>query len=108
MAFEEEGRASSQPPIPMRMPAPVPVPVLQPAPTADTASSSSLTSFSSVVSLAQRMARIRAEVDALALVLPRDLDGAGALALFDGVFELSDRLQAIAVQALPVVESGVP
>ena len=32
----------------------------------------------------------------------------GALALFDGVFELSDRMHAIAVRVLPVVESGVP
>ena len=32
----------------------------------------------------------------------------GALALFDGVFELSDRMQAIAVRALPVVETDVP
>ena len=32
----------------------------------------------------------------------------GALALFDGVFGLSDRMQAITVRVLPVVEAGVP
>ena len=32
----------------------------------------------------------------------------GALALFDGVFELSYRMQAIAVRVLQVVEAGVP
>lgn len=63
---------------------------------------------SSVVSLAEHVAAIRAHVDALAVVSPRELDGAGALALFDGVFELPDRLQAIAVRALPVVEADVP
>ena len=89
MVFDEEERASTQPPTPL------------PAPTAETV-------FSSVVSLAQRVARIRSEVDALALVSSWELDGAGALALFDGVFELSDRMQAIAVRALPVVEAGVP
>ena len=47
--FDEDGRASSQPP------------TLLPAPTAEAASSS-------VVSLVQRVARIRSEVDALALV----------------------------------------
>ncbi|MBC7551560.1 MAG: DUF222 domain-containing protein [Cellulomonas sp.] len=54
------------------------------------------------------MAAIRAEVDALARVSSRELDGVGALELFDGVFELSDRMQAIAVRVLPVVEAGVP
>ena len=34
---------------------------------------------------------------ALALVSSRELDGVGALALFDGVFERSYRMQAIAV-----------
>ncbi|MGV8965197.1 MAG: DUF222 domain-containing protein [Cellulomonas sp.] len=61
------------------------------------------------MSLAARMAVIREQVDALvAEISPRDLDGAGALELFDGAFELSDRLQAFAVQALPVVEADVP
>ena len=73
--FDEDGRTSSQPPTPL------------PAPTAEAASSS-------VVSLVQRVARIRSEVD--------------ALALFDGVFELSYRMQAIAVRVLQVVEAGVP
>ncbi|WP_407343155.1 DUF222 domain-containing protein [Pengzhenrongella phosphoraccumulans] len=54
------------------------------------------------------MAVIEAQVDALAEVSPRDLDGAGALELFDRVFELSDRMQAIATRVLPVVESDVP
>ena len=81
MAFEKENWASSS---------------LPPSPS----------SPSSVVSLAQHVAAIRAHVDALARVSPRELDGAGALALFDGVFELSDRMQAIAVRALPVVEAG--
>ncbi|WP_407344739.1 DUF222 domain-containing protein [Pengzhenrongella phosphoraccumulans] len=60
------------------------------------------------LSLADRAAAIREHVDALAEVEPRDLDGAGALELFDVVFELSDRLQAIATRALPVVECEVP
>ena len=90
--FDEDELASSQPP----------TPTPESAPTAEIAS---LSSF--VVSLAERVARIQAEVDALADVLPRDLDDAGALELFDGVFELSDRLQAIAVRALPVVETDV-
>ena len=68
----------------------------------------SLSSPSSVVSLAQHVAAIRAHVDALALVSPRELDGAGALALFDGVLELSDRMQAIAVRVLPVGRGGSP
>ena len=78
MAFEEEDRASSAPkPTPSRSPS---------------------------MSLAQRVARIHAEVDALAAVLPQELEGAAAL----GVFELSDRMQAIAVRALPVVETNSP
>ncbi|MGV8967182.1 MAG: DUF222 domain-containing protein [Cellulomonas sp.] len=61
------------------------------------------------MSLAARLAVIQEQVDAIvAEMSPRDLDGAGALELFDGAFELSDRLQALAVQALPVVESDVP
>lgn len=56
-------------------------------------------------SLAERVAVVRTQVDALASLAPRDLDGAGALELFDTVFELADRLTAIAVRALPVVES---
>ncbi|MGV8967910.1 MAG: DUF222 domain-containing protein, partial [Cellulomonas sp.] len=61
------------------------------------------------MSLAARMAVIREQVDALvAGMSPRDLGGQAALAAFDGAFELSDRLQAIAVQALPVVETDVP
>ena len=80
MAFEKENWASSSLPL-------------------------SPSSPSSVVSLAQRLARIRSELDALAEVSSRELDGAGALALFDGVFELSDRMQAIAVRVLPVGRS---
>ena len=91
VVFDEGELASSQPPTPL------------PAPTDETASSSS-----SVVSLVQRVARIRAEVDALAGVLPRELDGVGALVLFDGVFELSDLMQAIAVRVLPVVKQACP
>ena len=53
MVFDEDERASSQQPAPL------------PAPTAATVPSPS---SSSVVSLAQRVARIRSEVDALALV----------------------------------------
>ena len=115
MTFEEEDQPSSQPPTPIPLPA-LPVPALEPAPVAGTARSSPSLSLppspfpasSSVVSLAQRVARIRSEVDALALVSSWELDGVGALALFDGVLELSDRMQAIAVRALPVVEAGVP
>jgi len=55
--------------------------------------------------LADRVAAIRAEVDALGQVAPRDLDGAAAIEFFDGLFELSDRLHALAVRVLPVVES---
>ncbi|MGV8966367.1 MAG: DUF222 domain-containing protein [Cellulomonas sp.] len=61
------------------------------------------------MSLAARMAVIREQVDALvAEMSPRDLDGPEALAAFDGAFELSDRLQAFAVQALTVVEADTP
>ncbi|WP_407345585.1 DUF222 domain-containing protein [Pengzhenrongella phosphoraccumulans] len=83
MTFEEDERAPSQPPTP--------------TPTRPAS-----------LSLADRAAVIRAQVDALAEVEPRDLDGAGALELFDVVFELSDRMQAIATRALPVVECEVP
>ena len=116
MAFEEGDRPSSQPPTPIPLPA-LPVPALERAPAAGTARSSSSpspslspspSSPSSVVSLVQHVAAIRAQVDALAGVLPRELDGVGALVLFDGVFELSDRMHAIAVRALPVVESECP
>jgi len=57
------------------------------------------------ISLTDRFAAMRSHVDALAQVAPRDLDGSGALELFDAVYELSDRLEAIAVRALPVVET---
>ncbi|WP_407344916.1 DUF222 domain-containing protein [Pengzhenrongella phosphoraccumulans] len=121
MTFEEDERASSQPaaptppavaqrpastpPSPQSTPAPTSSlgegPSQPPAPTPTAPASLSL-------SLADRAAAIREHVDALADVSPRDLDGAGALELFDRVFELSDRLQAIATRALPVVESDVP
>ena len=116
MTFEEDERASSQSPKPTppaagQQPAATPpaaTPAAKPpAPSALPASPSA--SASSVrVSLAERVAVIRAQLDALVEVHPRDLGGAGALELFDSVFELSDRLQAIAVRALPVVESEVP
>ena len=48
---------------------------------------------------------IRVQVEALASVAASDLAGSGALELFDGSFELADRLQAVAVKALPVVEA---
>ncbi len=51
-----------------RAPTPTPAPMPEPA----------VSSVSSV-SLAQRVAVIRARVDALARVCPRELDGAGAL-----------------------------
>ncbi|MGV8967485.1 MAG: DUF222 domain-containing protein, partial [Cellulomonas sp.] len=60
------------------------------------------------VSTADLLEAIRVRVDALVQVRPRDLNGPEALAAFDGAFELSDRLQAFAVQALPVVEADVP
>ncbi|MGV8966132.1 MAG: DUF222 domain-containing protein [Cellulomonas sp.] len=60
------------------------------------------------MSSVELVASIRARVDALVQVCPRDLGGQAALELFDGAFELSDRLQAIAVQALPVVEADTP
>ncbi|WP_407345217.1 DUF222 domain-containing protein [Pengzhenrongella phosphoraccumulans] len=105
MTFEEDERASSQPPAPIPPAAqpllPTPTPVPTPAPPRSSAPLASL-------SLAERAAAIREHVDALAAVSPRDLDGAGALELFDVVFELSDRLQAIATRALPVVECEVP
>jgi hypothetical protein len=55
--------------------------------------------------LGARLAVIRTQVDALAAVAPRDLDGAAAVGFFDDVFELSDRLTAIAVRVLPVLEA---
>jgi hypothetical protein len=95
MTFDEDERASSQPPTPT-------------PPTAQPPEPSVLPASPFPLSLAERVALIRAQVDALADLSPRELDGAGALELFDGVFELSDRLQAIAVRALPVVECEVP
>lgn len=63
------------------------------------------------LSVAQRLALIREQVDSLALVAAADLPGSDslagsqALALFDAAHELADRLQAVAVKALPVVEA---
>ncbi|WP_407341511.1 DUF222 domain-containing protein [Pengzhenrongella phosphoraccumulans] len=114
MTFEEDERASAQPPTPAppaaQPPTPTPTPSLglgpssQPPTPTPPHSSARLASLS----LADRVAVIEAQVDALAALAPRDLDGAGALELFDTVFELSDRMQAIATRALPVVECEVP
>ncbi|HEY8720467.1 MAG TPA: hypothetical protein VIM26_17955, partial [Pengzhenrongella sp.] len=60
------------------------------------------------LSWADTIAVMQAGTDTLAAVAPRDLDGSGALALFDGTHELGDRLSAIAARALPVVETDVP
>ncbi|RYV52293.1 HNH endonuclease signature motif containing protein [Pengzhenrongella frigida] len=63
------------------------------------------------VSVAQRLALIREQVDSLAQIAAADLPGSDslagsqALALFDAAHELADRLQAVAVKALPVVEA---
>ena len=85
MTFEEDERASSQPP------APTPPAAAQP-PTPTPTPPSAFPSVSHL-SWADRVAVIRAQVDALVEVSPRELGGAGALELFDGVFELSDRLR---------------
>jgi hypothetical protein len=112
MTFEEDELASSQSPThtppaagqqPAATPPAAPPPAKPPAPSALPASASSVR-----VSLAERVAVIRAQLDALVEVHPRDLGGAGALELFDSVFELSDRFQALAIRALPVVEAEVP
>ena len=115
VVFDEDELASTQLPTPTLTPESTPTP----APelfmhTPDSGPSAKMTSPSpapsSVVSLVQHVAAIRAHVDALALVLvsPWELDGAGVLTLFDGVFELSDLMQAIAVRVLPVVKQACP
>ncbi len=59
------------------------------------------------LSLAEHYAAVREHLDAIARVAPRDLDGSGALALFDATYEFGDRFTAIATRALPVVETDV-
>ena len=55
--------------------------------------------------LVARVARIYTDVDALARLEPRDLDGADAIKLFDHLYELSDQLRAIAACTLPGIEA---
>ncbi|HEY8720274.1 DUF222 domain-containing protein, partial [Pengzhenrongella sp.] len=57
------------------------------------------------LSLADKLAVMTACTDSVAGVVPRDLDGAGALKFFDVTYEQGDRLTAIAARALPVVDS---
>jgi hypothetical protein len=59
------------------------------------------------LSLADHYAAIRVHLDAVARVAPRDLDGPGALEMFDATYEFGDRFTAIATRALPVVETDV-
>ena len=90
MTFDEDERASSLPPTPVRPaagpPASTPPSPQQstPAPTSPLGEGPSQpptlspATPASRVSLAERVAVIEAQVDALAAVSPRDLDGAGA------------------------------
>ncbi|QTE28185.1 HNH endonuclease signature motif containing protein [Pengzhenrongella sicca] len=55
------------------------------------------------VSVADRLVRLRAEVDALVAIDPREL-GASAVEFFDQVFEASDRLHAAAASVLPTID----
>ncbi|RYV52166.1 hypothetical protein, partial [Pengzhenrongella frigida] len=73
--------------------------------TADGAGSRVRGDVAGVPSLAERVAVLRAQVDALTRVAPRDLDGDQALALFDDLFDLGDRLTALAVQMLPTIDT---
>ena len=57
------------------------------------------------LSLVDTLAVMTACTDSVAGVVPRDLDGPGALAFFDATYESGDRLTAAAAQALPVVDS---
>ncbi|HEY8719039.1 HNH endonuclease signature motif containing protein [Pengzhenrongella sp.] len=63
--------------------------------------------FDDSLILAEHYAAVREHLDAIARVAPRDLDGSGALALFDAAYEFGDRFAAIATRALPVVETDV-
>ncbi|NMR19982.1 HNH endonuclease signature motif containing protein [Cellulomonas fimi] len=51
------------------------------------------------------LAAIHAAVDALANLDARDLTGTQAIEVFDAVHELADRLAAVAVRILPVIEA---
>ena len=73
--------------------------------TKESATHESATHGSGVLSLSQRVAVLRAQVDALTKVKPRDLGSTDALGLFDDLFELGDRITALAVQVLPVIEN---
>ena len=112
VVFDEDELASTQLPTPTLTPESTPTPAperfMHTPDSGPSAKTTSPSSPSSVVSSVQHVATIGAQVDVLAGVLPRELDGVGALVLFDGVFELSDRMHAIAVRALPVVESECP